>query len=353
MPGSAEWPWVPSNATWTYDLLGSRGASAHSLTSPYALRTGILADTTKIRASGRSCRAAILWPAQNGLPRKAIVLQSCLCAACSAASIVSYPQRETIRVRQGIPPYKSSATVRPDMGALAVGRALVRVLHRTMEDRCVRACNRRRGLHVATALVAITVLLVTGCVQRRMTIRSNPPGALVYIDDYYIGTTPVSTDFTYYGKRKIRLVKDGYEILTVPKYNIPPTWYEVFPIEFVSENIIPWEIRDERSLDFQLAPQVVVPQDQLLGRAEQLRSQTQLRGGPIAAPAGVVVPGNVPGGPTYIPPGPITPQPLPQPRYPIQPPATQPLLAPPPVGVAPPLYPLTPPSRNLPLPGRY
>ena len=48
-----------------------------------------------------------------------------------------------------------------------------------------------------------------------MTIRTNPPGALVYVDDYEIGTTPVSTNFTYYGKRKIRIVKDGYETLTV------------------------------------------------------------------------------------------------------------------------------------------
>jgi hypothetical protein len=54
-----------------------------------------------------------------------------------------------------------------------------------------------------------------GCVQRRSTNRSNPPGALVYVDDYQIGTTPVSTDFVYYGNRKVRLVKSGYESLTV------------------------------------------------------------------------------------------------------------------------------------------
>jgi hypothetical protein len=55
----------------------------------------------------------------------------------------------------------------------------------------------------------------SGCVQRRITIRSNPPGALVYVDDYPIGTTPVSTSFVYYGTRKVRLVLSGYETLTV------------------------------------------------------------------------------------------------------------------------------------------
>ena len=63
-------------------------------------------------------------------------------------------------------------------------------------------------------LAGIVVALATGCVQRRMTIRSNPPGALVYVDDYQIGSTPVSHDFVYYGTRKIRVVKDGYETLT-------------------------------------------------------------------------------------------------------------------------------------------
>ena len=42
----------------------------------------------------------------------------------------------------------------------------------------------------------------SGCVERRLTIRSNPPGALVYVDDYTIGVTPVSTSFIYYGTRK-------------------------------------------------------------------------------------------------------------------------------------------------------
>jgi len=185
-----------------------------------------------------------------------------------------------------------------------------------------------------------------------MTIRTNPPGALVYIDDYYIGTTPVSTDFIYYGKRKIRLVKDGYEILTVPKYDISAPWYEVFPLEFVSENVVPWEIRDERLLDFQLAPQVMVPQDQLLGRAEQLRSQSQLSAGVVSVPGSVIVPGSAPGTPTYIPPGPTVPQPLPQPTYTVQPPPTQPQLPPPPATTPGP-YPLAPPSPALPLPGRY
>ncbi len=155
-----------------------------------------------------------------------------------------------------------------------------------------------------------------------MMIRSNPPGALVYIDDYEIGTTPIATNFTYYGKRKIRLVKDGYETQTVLQ-SVPPPWYQIPPLDFVSENVVPWEIRDQRVLNYQLAPQMVVPTEQLLGRAEQMRRTAQ-------AAAGGVVPASptpvAPGTPTEIGPAPIDPNLIPIP------PDIEVIPAPPPIG---------------------
>ena len=128
------------------------------------------------------------------------------------------------------------------------------------------------------------VALGAGCVQRRMTVRTNPPGALLYVDDYEIGTTPVSANFTYYGTRKIRLVKDGYETLTVMQW-IPPPWYEFPPMDFVSENFVPGQIRDQRILDFQLKPQAIVPGGELIARAEQLRRGIHAATGSAAAAA--------------------------------------------------------------------
>jgi hypothetical protein len=107
-----------------------------------------------------------------------------------------------------------------------------------------------------------------------MTIRSNPPGATVYVDDQEVGTTPVSTAYTYYGTRKIQLVRDGYETLTVMhKFGTP--WYQIPPLDFLTENVIPREIRDERIVDFELEPQRVVPTAELLDRAQQLRYSTR------------------------------------------------------------------------------
>ncbi len=106
-----------------------------------------------------------------------------------------------------------------------------------------------------------------------MFVRSNPPGALVYVDDYEIGVTPVATNFIYYGTRKIRLVKDGYETLVVMQ-PIPAPWYEYFPADFVSENFVPGQIRDNRTLVYNLQPVVQVPNDQLVKRAGDLRQAT-------------------------------------------------------------------------------
>jgi hypothetical protein len=156
----------------------------------------------------------------------------------------------------------------------------------------------RRSLTWLLALAACAA--PAGCVQRRLTIRSNPPGALVYVDDRPLGTTPVSTDFVYYGTRKMRLVKSGYETLTVLQ-PIPAPWYEYPGVDFISENVVPGEIRDERVVEYQLQPQMVVPSLQLLERGENLRHSTAA-GAPVPAP---------PGGPSYgapvaTPPGPPT-----------------------------------------------
>jgi len=137
---------------------------------------------------------------------------------------------------------------------------------------------------VCCCLLAAALVMAGGCVQRRMTVRSNPPGALVYVDDYQIGTTPVSTDFIYYGTRKIRLVKDGYETLTV-RQPFPIPWYEIFPLDFVTENLWPWEIRDERVVDLAMTTTVSIPPESVVARAEQAR----LAAGSLPAPPPVPV----------------------------------------------------------------
>lgn len=135
-----------------------------------------------------------------------------------------------------------------------------------------RSPSRRATALLVAALIVCTSL--SGCVRRRLTVRSNPPGALVYIDDQEIGYTPVSTPFVYYGTRKIQLIKDGYKTETVLQ-RFPPPWYEIPGIDFVSENLWPGDLHDERVLDFQLLPEPIVPREQLISQAENLRAMSR------------------------------------------------------------------------------
>lgn len=204
-----------------------------------------------------------------------------------------------------------------------------------------------------------------GCVRRRLTVRSNPPGALVYVDKTPIGTTPVSTSFTYYGTREIKLVKGGYETLTV-KQRIWAPWYEIFPLDFISENLIPREIRDDRVLDYQMAPQQAVSDDELRSRAEGLRqvSQAQAVGqiapapvqGVLPPPAGVQPavpyspPAYVPANPAYVPPpgaGNFQPAPNQPPSNTIQPALPSPSTPPPYGGQPPPGWQPAPRSEQI------
>src|SRR6478672_6404700 len=189
---------------------------------------------------------------------------------------------------------------------------------------------------LAVALVLVAALPSHAIVRRRLNVNSNPQGALVYVDNQQIGTTPCSVDFTYYGTREIRLIKPGFETLTVNQ-PIPAPWYQYTPIDFVSENLVTMKIRDNRSVNYNLAPQLVVPTQELVARANQLRQDTLQYG---VTPVGATLPintGPVPigalGQPVALPPVSV-PEPLPginpppvgQPVYP------QPAPGPPPGG---------------------
>jgi hypothetical protein len=69
-------------------------------------------------------------------------------------------------------------------------------------------------------------------------------------------------------------MKDGYKTEHVWQTFDPP-WYQLPVAEFVSENLVPREIRDERIVDVQLVPQEIVPPAQLRDRAQSLRDSAQ------------------------------------------------------------------------------
>src|SRR3954469_9249293 len=170
----------------------------------------------------------------------------------------------------------------------------MRVLGQTSSDSGL--CRLTLGsLLLSIVLVVAIASPAHAIVRRRLNVNSNPQGALVYVDNQQIGTTPCAVDFTYYGTREIRLIKPGFETLTVNQ-PIPAPWYQYTPVDFVSENLVTMKIRDNRSVAYNLAPQLVVPTQELVTRANQLRQDTLQYG---ATPVGATLPintGPVPAG---------------------------------------------------------
>ena len=122
-------------------------------------------------------------------------------------------------------------------------------------------------------MVAILLMLLpSGCVHRRVTIYSNPPGALVRIDGKDIGYTPASIDYTWYGTREVQLIKDGYETQT-QLVDIKAPWYQRFPLDFVSDNFLGTHVRDHRRFDISMSPKQPDVSQDVIERGRSLRSQ--------------------------------------------------------------------------------
>ena len=134
----------------------------------------------------------------------------------------------------------------------------------------------------ARAVVCCLILInVTGCVQRRLQIRSQPEGALVSIDRQPVGLTPVAVPFTYYGSRELQLEKEGFKTVRVEQ-KVRPPWFDRFPISFFSNHFAGRELRDDRLFDFALEPKQQIDEAVLFDRANNLRHNIQR--GTLTAP---------------------------------------------------------------------
>lgn len=132
---------------------------------------------------------------------------------------------------------------------------------------------------IAWLTTLLTISSMLGCVERRFTVYSDPPGALVEHNNRYLGPAPQDGSLVYYGKQQFTLKKEGYETLTVVQQYRPP-WYELPGIDFLAENIWPFKIRDVRRFCYTLRPLQSIPPDDVRARAEQLRTRGQNIGVP-------------------------------------------------------------------------
>ena len=129
----------------------------------------------------------------------------------------------------------------------------------------------RRG---CAFLLILASTHLAGCVRRTLRVESDPPGALVYLNQQEVGRTPLERDFTWYGTYDVQVRAAGYEPLKARTPVIAP-WWQWPPFDLFAE-FIPG-LKDERTIRYKLktaSTQPVEP-DEILARAEHLRGKLE------------------------------------------------------------------------------
>ena len=142
--------------------------------------------------------------------------------------------------------------------------------------------NMRREQRVVRRFVLpVTMLLAClgGCVERTLTIDSDPPGALVYLNDQEIGRTPLKREFTWYGWYDVAVRKEGYRTLKTSSPVIAPPWLWV-PFDLVME-LLPFPLKDRHRLHYNLVRETEdVDPATIVRRGQALRERLEGKGTP-------------------------------------------------------------------------
>ena len=118
----------------------------------------------------------------------------------------------------------------------------------------------------------IAAVILGGCVERKLTINTEPQGALVMLNDEEIGESPVTVNFNWYGDYWVRIRKEGYETLDTHR-ELKGPWYDDFPFDFFAQIISPKRIVDPYEWTFTLARQKQPTREELIQDAEELKRQ--------------------------------------------------------------------------------
>jgi hypothetical protein len=118
------------------------------------------------------------------------------------------------------------------------------------------------------------LLTMAGCVERKLTINTNPAGAQVFLNDEEIGVSPVTTSFRWYGDYNITIRKQDCETLQAHR-KLESPWFDYFPFDFVMQVLYPGRIVDSYEWSFDLKPQKDVGRQELIKAAEQIKGQAE------------------------------------------------------------------------------
>lgn len=130
-----------------------------------------------------------------------------------------------------------------------------------------------KGWSLRIGVLCLPLVLMIGCVERTVSINTEPEGATVILNDQEIGMSPVKVPFTWYGDYDIIIRKPGFETLKTHE-KISPPWYQWPFIDVFAECLVPFTVYDNRELNtFVLAPRTPVDKQAMLQSAQELRGR--------------------------------------------------------------------------------
>ena len=102
---------------------------------------------------------------------------------------------------------------------------------------------------------ALISLALTGCVERKLVIRSDPPGATVFLnyDSALVNPTPVDVPFTDYGTYGVRLTMEDYDEMEAMA-EVKAPWWAYPPFDIITQLLLPFTIKDHHEFTYALTP---------------------------------------------------------------------------------------------------
>jgi hypothetical protein len=119
---------------------------------------------------------------------------------------------------------------------------------------------------------ALGLLLLGGCTDRFINLRTEPPDAVVFLDGKVVGRTPCEIPFTWYGDRELVLQKDGFRTKSqILKISAP--WWQWPIFDILTDVVLPFRFTDRHEFAIALDPRSQDPKEaeEVRKRAEELR----------------------------------------------------------------------------------
>ena len=109
--------------------------------------------------------------------------------------------------------------------------------------------------HLMLWVIVLTgCIILGGCVERTLLLRSEPPGARVVVNgEPAADPAPVTIPFQTYGTFEVVASLENHRRLRI---NVPvkPPWYEHIPFDFFAENIWPLTLHDDHAVTLRMQP---------------------------------------------------------------------------------------------------